>query len=65
MPLALTVGGRDSVVPPDSVRRLALKLAAARHEHVLLLDDPEGGHATSYDDTVTALEFVIRSAESR
>ena len=65
MPLALTVGGRDSVVPPDSVRRLALKLAAARHEHVLLLDDPEGGHATSYDDTVIALEFVIRSAESR
>jgi hypothetical protein len=60
----IALHGRDSLVPPDSVRRLAQKQADRRHKHVLLIDDAEGGHATSYEDTVTALEFVIRSADA-
>src|SRR5690606_29586399 len=64
MPLALMVGGRDTIVPPDSVRRLARKLADLRHPYLQLMDDPEAGHATGYDQTVAALEFVIRSVEA-
>lgn len=58
MPLAITTGGRDVIVPPDSV----LRLAAAVRQHnprVLVLHRPEAGHETDYDDTVQALEFVI------
>lgn len=65
MPLAFTVGGRDTIVPPDSVRRLARKLKETGREDVLLIDRPDGGHATDYDDTVRALEFVIRQVEAR
>lgn len=65
MPIAFTVGGKDTLVPPDSVRRLAKKLLAARPKEILLLDDPEGGHATGYDETVKVFEFVMRAAEQR
>ncbi len=65
MPVALTVGGKDTLVPPHSVRRLAARLKEAGRKDVLLVDDQEGGHATGYDDTVSAFEFVIRAAESR
>jgi pimeloyl-ACP methyl ester carboxylesterase len=65
MPLAFTVGGRDTIVPPDSVRRLSRRLKGGDRDDVLLIDHPDGGHATDYDDTVTAFEFVIRQAESR
>jgi predicted esterase len=64
MPVALTVGGQDTIVPPGSVRRLARKISDLHHKYVLMIDDEAGGHATGYDETVTALEFVIRSAES-
>jgi pimeloyl-ACP methyl ester carboxylesterase len=55
MPVAITTGGKDTVVPPDSTLRLAKKL-----KQVLLLHRPEAGHATSYEDTVKALEFVLQ-----
>jgi pimeloyl-ACP methyl ester carboxylesterase len=61
MPLAVTCGGKDTLVPPESV----LRLAAAVQKHnrqVLVLHRPEGGHATDYEDTVQAVEFVLKAA---
>lgn len=65
MPVAFTVGGQDTVVPPDSVRRLAKKLLDTGRPDVLLLDDQAGGHATNYDETVRAMEFVVAAVNSR
>lgn len=58
MPLAATTGGKDTVVPPDSVLRL---LAAVRkkNRHVLSLHRKDGGHSTDYEDSKAALEFVV------
>ncbi|MDD5707377.1 MAG: prolyl oligopeptidase family serine peptidase [Kiritimatiellae bacterium] len=61
MPVAFTVGGRDTCVPPDSVRRLAAQLLTAKRQ-VLLIDREEGGHSTDYADTSRALEFVFEAA---
>ncbi|NQT15866.1 MAG: hypothetical protein HQ582_24130 [Planctomycetes bacterium] len=61
MPLAVTTGGRDRLVPADSA--LALAEAVKRHNpDVLIIHRPEVGHLTSYDDTKTALDFVIQKA---
>ena len=59
MPIALTTGGQDKLVPPDSVLRLARQLEAT-HPALLLLHRADGGHATDYDDTVRAYEFVVQ-----
>ncbi len=58
MPLAATTGGKDDVVPSDSVLRL---IAAVQtfNKHVLSIHRPNGGHSTNYDDTKQALEFVL------
>ena len=58
MPMAATVGGRDKSVPPESVRRLFGKLKAEGRS-VLLIDRPDGGHATNYADTMAAARFVF------
>ena len=55
MPVALATGGKDTIVPPESTLRLAKKL-----DHVLSLHRETGGHSTTYDDTMAAMEFVIR-----
>lgn len=65
MPLALTVGGQDTLVPPDSVRRLARRLEQLGKKDLLLIDDVNGGHQTGYDDTVAGMEFVIKAAEAK
>lgn len=49
MPVALTTGGKDTVVPPTSTLRLAKKLP-----RVLSLHREAVAHSTSYDDTVKA-----------
>jgi dienelactone hydrolase len=64
MPLALTVGGLDTLVPTHSVRRLAARLREAGRKDILLVDDPQGGHSTDYNTTVSAFEFVLRAAEA-
>lgn len=61
MPVALAVGGTDTVVPPDSVRRLATALRRAGRP-LLLIDREARGHDTSYADTVAAIDFVIDAA---
>lgn len=62
MPVAITVGGKDPVVPPQSARRFigVLKAIGAK---ALLIDRPDSSHLTNYDDTVAALEFVIGQAK--
>ena len=59
MPIAVTTSGQDLLLPPDSV----LRLAAAVRKHnqsVLVIHRPDEGHLTSYEDTVTAIEYVIK-----
>ncbi|MCA9175666.1 MAG: alpha/beta fold hydrolase [Planctomycetales bacterium] len=62
MPTAFTVGGKDASVPPHSVLRLATTLQRAKSStrcSTKLLHRPEGGHSTTYEDAVAALDFVI------
>lgn len=58
MPMAATIGGHDRLVPPDSVRRLFAVLKKLGRP-VLLIDRPEGGHSTDYEDTTAAIRFVV------
>jgi pimeloyl-ACP methyl ester carboxylesterase len=61
MPIALTTGGKDTTVPPQSVLRLAEKLKQAKRK-VLSIHREEGGHSTTYEDTMAAMEFMLREA---
>jgi pimeloyl-ACP methyl ester carboxylesterase len=63
MPISLTTGGKDTVVPPQSVLQLADKLKQAKRK-VLGIHREEGGHSTTYEDTTVAMEFVLREAGS-
>ncbi|MFM7058263.1 MAG: alpha/beta fold hydrolase [Planctomycetota bacterium] len=58
MPVAATTGGRDTLVPPDSVLRLAAVLQQ-QGAPVLSLHRPDGGHQTNAADTSEALQFVL------
>ncbi|MBI5685018.1 MAG: alpha/beta fold hydrolase [Verrucomicrobia bacterium] len=58
MPVAATTGGKDRVVPPDSVRRL-LNTVKVMNPNGLMIYRPDGGHSTNYDDSKAALEFVV------
>lgn len=58
MPVALTTGGRDDIVPPESVLRLHASLEGLGRP-VLLLHRPERGHDTDLADTTTALDFLF------
>jgi len=57
MPVAVTTGGKDQVVPPDSALRLIKKLNKA-----LSLHREDGGHSTSMEDTVQAMEWCLKHA---
>lgn len=59
MPVAITTGGKDAVVPPQSALRLAEALRQAGRK-TLLIHRQEGGHSTSYEDTLRAMEFILR-----
>jgi pimeloyl-ACP methyl ester carboxylesterase len=61
MPIGMTVGGKDDIVPPASVVRLAGVLKKLQ-PNVLLIVRPAGGHSTNYADGKEILEFVIRKA---
>ncbi len=61
MPVAITTGGRDDLVPPASVLRLASVLRKLQ-PNVLLIHREAGGHSTTYEDAKQALEFVIEKA---
>jgi len=59
MPIACTTGGRDTLVPPQSVQRLINALEKMNRK-VLLIHREQGGHSTNYADAVEAYEFVIK-----
>ena len=61
MPIAITAGGKDTLVPPQSVLRLADALKK-RERKVLVIYRETGGHSTDQADTVAALEFVVSTA---
>ncbi len=61
MPLSITTGGLDTVVPPQSAMRLAAA-AAKFNPDILLVHRPETAHLTNYGDAIAALEFVISRA---
>jgi pimeloyl-ACP methyl ester carboxylesterase len=58
MPVAITVGQKDTVVPPKTTIELAEAIQKTNPD-VLIISRPDTAHLTSYADTVTALEFVI------
>ncbi|MEX1231007.1 MAG: alpha/beta fold hydrolase [Planctomycetaceae bacterium] len=61
MPVGISVGGKDELVPPESVRRLGAVLTALDRP-VLVIDREEIGHYTEYKDAKRILEFVIEAA---
>lgn len=63
MPVAFTTGSKDESVPPQSVLRLAEKLKQTGRK-VLSLHREDGGHSTSYEDTMTAMNFILREADA-
>ena len=64
MPVAVTTGGKDTLVPPESTLRLVEKLRGADRK-VFLNHRSEGGHATTYEDGMQALEFVAEGLRLR
>ena len=58
MPMAVTVGGKDTSVPPESVMRL-VSIVEKLQPNTWIRFDPEGGHATGLEDSLDALEFVF------
>ncbi len=64
MPIALTAGGQDTVVPPVSIVRMA-KILKTLQRPVLLLMQDSGGHSTSYEESVAAYEYTIQKVLSR
>lgn len=58
MPIAATTGGRDTLVPADSVLRLT-DVLQKQNRQARLIHRPEGGHNTNYADATAAFEFVL------
>jgi len=65
MPVGISVSGKDTSVPPQSVLRLAEKLKTANPGNVLLIYREETGHSTSYEDAKAILDFVIKKATKK
>jgi len=58
MPVAMTLGGKDKSVPPDSALRLAKVLQTLGHP-VKVFYREDVGHSTNYKDAIEAFEFVF------
>jgi predicted esterase len=62
MPIAVTTGGKDTIVPPTSTLKLMEQLQAMSRP-VFVKHQPDGGHATNYEDAREALEFVVMQSK--
>ncbi len=62
MPVAMATGGLDTLVPPDSCRRLAAVLKLLERD-VLIIHRDQGGHSTNLEDSTAILEFVVQKAK--
>ena len=58
MPIAMTTGGQDRLVPSESVLRLA-DVLQKQNRRVHSIHRPDGGHDTKYADAMAAFEFVF------
>ena len=58
MPVAMTVGANDAQVPPGSCLRLA-DILKKLNRKVFVINRPAGGHATSLEDALAAMEFML------
>jgi len=58
VPLAIAASGKDTLVPPGSVLRLA-NMVKKIGGQVLLIYREETGHTTSYEDGRAIIEFVL------
>jgi pimeloyl-ACP methyl ester carboxylesterase len=58
MPVAITLGGKDKTIPPDSALRLG-KVLEMLQTPVKVIYREEVGHATNYPDAIAAFEFVF------
>ncbi len=64
MPIAITAGGQDTIVPADSVRRLGQ--AIRKFNPLVRLDFNETrGHETDYDASLAAYAFVLRALAAK
>ncbi len=64
IPIAITLGSLDTVVQPDSARRLAETIRKIGGT-VLLIERADIGHLTPYDESWQAFEFVFKELDSR
>lgn len=62
MPVGITTGSKDTLVPPHSVERLASVLKLLNRP-VLLIRRDATGHVTDYADGTAILEFVIEKSK--
>lgn len=62
MPVAMSTGGQDKLVPPESCQRLAGVLKLLGRE-VLLLHREQTGHVTNLEDGTALLEFIVQKAK--
>ncbi len=58
MPVGVTTGGQDNIVPPQSVLRLSTVLKKLQRP-VLQIHRETGGHSTTYEDATAILDFAI------
>lgn len=58
MPVATTTGGRDTLVPPDSVLRL-VEVLQKQDRKPKSIHRPDGGHSTNETDAMEAYDFVL------
>jgi pimeloyl-ACP methyl ester carboxylesterase len=58
MPVGITASGKDTLVPPESVTRLAGTLERLGRDVVFLYDADEG-HITKYENATKVLEAII------
>ena len=61
MPLGITLSGKDTRVPPNSVKRLIKVLKAIGHNDIKVIYRPEMGHSTKYDDAKAIIEFILKN----
>lgn len=63
MPVGITTGGKDDIVPPESALRLVNVLRQMGRK-VFLIHREEADHATDYADTADCLDFVLKASLS-
>lgn len=63
MPLAVTLGGKDTTIPPDSARALVKAVGKLHPGYVYLDDDPARGHETDLTASTKALREMFRMAD--